>query len=174
MASTVSVMRLLPVVFTMADYIRTSGVSENTAKVALGRLVTRQWVKPAGPRTGLFFNLFLDPRAADNHALAAVKKLYPSVVVVGAAVLHAHGWTTQIPHVMDVAILSRASVKQIDGINMVERPRQWFVDLMKSHDVLAVGTSPFAVESVTPQFALDDARAYGDLWLPDEDDLDMP
>ena len=174
MASSVETLRNLPVVFSTADFVRVTATSDSGTRSALLRLTERNWIKPAGPRTGLFYNLFLEPRAAENRALEAVRRLYPSATVVGTAVLHAHGWTTQIPHETDVAVLTRRSVKQFDGIHLIGRTRPWFVALMHSGELLRTSASPFPVESVTPAFALVDARQYGDVWLPDPDDLELP
>lgn len=167
-------LRKLPAVFSTTDYRRLTESTENAARVALTRLAQREMIKPTGPRAAQFYNLVADPRADQNHVLQAVRALYPSAVLVGATVLHAHGWTTQIPYVQDVAVFKRRSHKTFGGVNLVMRPRAWYVALANGTDLLRAESSPFAIDSVTPAFALADARRFGDTWLPDPDDLDIP
>jgi hypothetical protein len=90
------------------------------------------------------------------------------------ACLHAHGWTTQIPQVFDVAVLASRSLRQFERVHLVPRPKRWFAALLESGQLLRAGESPFSIESVTPEFALEDAREFQDVWVPDPDDLDIP
>jgi hypothetical protein len=115
-----------------------------------------------------------DPQAHEKYVLEAVKRVYPSAVVVGPQCLHAHGWTTQIPQQFDVAILSSKTTKKFHGVNIVERPNRWYRKLVDEKQLLRSDRSPFPIESVTPAFALWDAQKHEDVWVPDPDDLDLP
>jgi hypothetical protein len=174
MPSATEILRKLPPVFTLLDFLRAAPQSAATASIMLARLARREWIKNAGRRSTVYYNLLVDPAAAENRKLEAVKRLYPSAVVVGPACLHAHGWTTQIPQVTDVAVLDRRSVKPIDGLNVVTRSQAWYAMLAEKKQLLTRGASPFPIESVKPQFALEDAQRHQDVWIPDADDLDIP
>lgn len=164
----------LPEVFTMADFQRATEHSLPVAQVTLSRLSQRGWVKNAGERTGVYFNTFKDRQAHEKYLLEAVKRVYPSAVVIGPQCLHAHGWTTQIPQEFDVAVLSTKTTKRFHGVNIVDRPSHWYQKLVEEKQLLRADRSPFPIESVTPAFALWDARKHKDVWVPDPDDLDLP
>jgi hypothetical protein len=174
MARAADILLKLPPVFTLVDFQHATGAKPAVAHVTLTRLAARQWVKHAGVRSSVYYNLLVDPQAADNRVLEAVKRAYLSAVVIGPACLHAHGWTTQIPQVFDVAVLASPSLRQFGGVRLVPRPKRWFGTVLESGQLLKAGQSPFSIESVTPAFALDDAREFEDVWVPDPDDLDIP
>jgi hypothetical protein len=174
MARAAEILLNLPSVFTLSDFIRESGSQPAVAKNMLVRLARRTWVKNAGVRSTVYFNLLRDPRGADNRVLEAVKRMYPSAVVIGPACLHVHGWTTQIPQITDVAVLQSPTLKQFEGVNLVPRPRLWYADLIEREQLLREDASPFPIASATPAFALEDARRHQDVWVPDPDDLDIP
>lgn len=161
----------LPVVFTLNDLVRL-GLTRETAYKTLMRWSDRGVIEQAGPRAAVYYNLLVDREAADRHRLAAARLLYPTAVVIGAAVLHAHGWTTQPPKIVDVAILERPSMKSLTGVHLVMRPRRWYERFVP--ELLREGDSPFEIDSLAPAAALADAHAWRDVWVPDEDDLDIP
>jgi hypothetical protein len=179
MASTIDRLLELPVVFSLADAGKTgAGTGEPLGgehlHTFLARAVKRGRIASAGPKSGIYYNLVRDPNAR-TRVLEAARKAYPSSVVVGAAVLHAHGWTTQVPHVIDVAVMARRSRRPIDGVHFVERTRSWYRQHAK--DILPPGDSGFEVHALAPAPALADARAADEsdqLWVPDEDDLEIP
>jgi hypothetical protein len=172
---TIDRLRALPEVFTLIDLLnpdRGIGLARETAHTTVMRWAQAGLVKSAGPRAGIYYNLLRDPQGESNRVLQAAAKLDPSAVVVGAAVLHAHGWTTQIPQLYDVAILSSRTVKQLHGVRFVMRPQAWY---RRVHaQILQREDSPFDIPSLQPQAALDDALASDDLWKPDPDDLEIP
>jgi hypothetical protein len=161
----------LPVIFTLNDLVRL-GLTRETAHTTVMRWVDRGVIAQAGPRAGVYFNLLADRQAPQRHRLAAAKLLYPSAIVIGAAVLHAHGWTTQPPQTIDVAILEKPTAKQLTGLHLVMRPRSWYERFVP--ELLRADESPFEIESLPPAAALADAQAWRDIWVPDPDDLDIP
>jgi hypothetical protein len=166
----------VPEVFTSEEFCRRTGMSHQAAGLYLVRLKHAGLVETAGPRTGLFFNRLKQPQIDASLRLQAAKRLYPSALVVGAACLHAAGFTTQIPHVLDVAVKSRPSIKQLDGLKIVRRPLAWYRRMAAGGLILREGQSPFVIESLAPRAALHDAREHpaDQLWLPDPEDLDIP
>lgn len=165
-------LRQLGPVFSLNDLVRL-GLKRETAHKTVMRWEDQDLIKQAGPRAAVYYNLLVDRYGPLNRKLEAAQLLYPSAVVVGAAVLHAHGWTTQIPQSLDVAILRRATVKQIDGVHLVHRDADWYAS---QHDTLLLPgkDSPFSIASLAPRQALADAREHDDVWRPDDDDLDIP
>lgn len=176
MSQALNRLRLVPVVFTGEEFVRLTGMDREAAGLYLVRLKHAGLIDTAGPRAGVFFNLLKQPAIDASLRLLAVKRRYPSALVVGAACLHAAGWITQIPRVIDVAIKSRPSIRQFTGLNIVCRPLRWYHRLADQGVILKAGQSPFPIESLTPRAALADARAHprDQLWLPDPEDIDIP
>lgn len=168
MASSVDRLLKLPFVFAVADVIRL-GLAQGDEHTFLARAVKSERIASAGFKSGIYFNLLRDPNAR-ARVLEAARLAYPSAVVVGAAVLHAHGWTTQVPHTTDLAVMKRRSRRPIRGIHFVERKADWY--RQHANDILAPGESGFELHALTPAAALADAKANGDLWVPDADDID--
>lgn len=162
----------LPAVFTLNAFCKLDGLSRDSANTLIMRLADQGRVAYAGPKAGVYFNLLVDRTAAENHKLEAVRLAYPDAIVVGAAVLHAHGWTTQIPLTIDVAVLKAPSLKTFFGVNIVQRSKQWYEEIFE--EVLGRDKSPFEIDSLTPLQALKDLKSDPDLWQPDPDDLDIP
>ncbi len=171
MASSTDRLLALPAVFSL-DMLCKQGMTRHSANILLMRLSAQGRVAHAGQKSGVYFNLVVDRDGPDNRKLEAVKLAYPSAVVVGAAVLHAHGWTTQIPTSTDVAILKLPSVRSFFGLNIVQRPKSWYQQF--TGEILAEGESPFQIDSLKPLAALKDIELDPELWRPDPDDLDIP
>ncbi len=172
--STVDRLRKLPVVFSLADVARL-GLSGPAMHVFLARASQKGLVKSAGNKSGIFYNLLRDERA-NQQVLQAARLAYPSAVVVGGAVLHAAGWTTQVFHTIDVAILKRPSNFTIHGVNFVQRSRRWYRE--RAPDIVSAERSEFGVAALTPAGALLDLLEMRDapardLWVPDNDDIEQ-
>lgn len=159
----------LPPVFTLQD-VRRLGLSDGAEHIFIMRMSQAGRIAPAGPRASVYFNLVRDGQGPLNRRVEAAAMLYPSAVVVGAAVLHAEGWITQIPQVVDLAVLERRSTRQVDGINFVVRPKSWYFE--HADHIVPATESAFGVPALAPAAALADARERGDLWVPDDDDID--
>lgn len=188
----------LPAVFALSAFVRMTGLNRLSAKVMLSRWIDRGLIEPAGPRAGVYFNRLRDPEGKQASVVQALLMKYPSATLTGASVLHAHGWTTQIPRSLHVAVESRRSYTQIEGITLHPRPRRWFRQmhlagaLMPAHGsqashadhgdgAEAAGPSQpqattYGLRSLRPAWALADSFAsWADRsWRPDEDDLDLP
>jgi hypothetical protein len=96
------------------------------------------------------------------------------VVAVGAFALHQHGWTTQHPHLIELALPRRSTsrtVVKMDGITAELRPLAWF------HAVVPLcteGVNGFALPP--PEYVLVDALSDRgtQLWRPTPSDIDLP
>jgi len=162
----------LPPVFRLEDLLHL-GLARETAHTSVMRWADRNLIVQAGPRAGVYFNLVRDRDGPVNRLLEAARKLYPSAVVIGPAVLHAHGWTTQRPHETDVAVLKMPTARQIKGLHFVMRAQAWYGQ-EAPHLLRAGEDSPFEIDSLPPERAVKDAKEHGDVWLPDADDLEIP
>lgn len=163
-------LRQMPAVFTNRDLMRKFGQTEAWVKLSLTRWKGYGLVKPAGPRLGIYYNLVVDP---DWKARLpeAVKLAFPSAVVIGATVLHRHGWTTQIPQYLFIAVLKSPSQPKMDGVLAFGRPRSWYVEFSPW------GESIYGLPALSPFNALRDCHIHVNekgMWCPDEDDLDIP
>lgn len=171
-------LRAWPVVFNVNQATRYLGAGGNDmASVYLARWKKSGMVQSTGPRSGVYFNLVANPKAAEEHLVDALLFAFPSAVLIGASVLHDSGWTTQIPSKLQIACLAerdgRRTVPVWDQVEFFLRPREWY---QQFHGQLQRGESYGALGSLTPAAALVDAylRPDGSEWQPDADDLDIP
>lgn len=170
--STVDRLLALPAVFTLKE-MRGIGLEGGHLHTFLLRAEEAKRIAPVGKRTGAYFNLIVDPKGPTNRRLEAARKLYPSAVLGGAAVLHAAGWVTQIPQTYDVMVRYRRSIKSIHGVKLLLRPRSWYEAQMKAGNIVHETESDFGIATLTPRAALDDAKEHKDSWVPDDDDLEL-
>lgn len=160
----------LPAVFRLEELVRL-GMTRSAAHTTVMRWAKGGLIAKAGPRAGVYFNLIRDRLGPANRLLEAAQKLYPSAVVVGPAVLHAHGLTTQRPEVVDVAVLKVPTLRHLVGVHFVKRPREWYSS--HARGLMRAGkTSPFSIDSLSAEQAIEDARTHRDVWLPEVEDLE--
>lgn len=170
--SAVSELRRLPEVFDLSTFSRLLGLERSAAQVYVSRWAKADLIKPAGPRAGVYFNLVRAPDSPDRCAADAVRLLYPSAILIGASVLHAAGWTNQVPQRTTVAAMSRPTFVQLDGFDISPRPRRWYARVLPrlSDDP---NLAAYGFKSLTPALALADSLSRDDGWRPDPDDLDL-
>jgi len=170
--SPVEVLRNLPEVFDISTMCRMTGLERGIARTYLSRWARAGLVAPAGPRAGIHFNLIRAPDAPGKRAVDALRMAYPSAVLVGASVLHAAGWITQIPRRLTVAVATRPSLASLDGFDVSGRTRVWYAsvhaDLVADKDYATYG-----LRALSPAMALADLHARPRDWCPDPDDLDL-
>ena len=159
-------LRKLPAVFSNKDALRLFDKNGAWVKLAVHRWKEQGLIRPGGPRLGIYYNLLSDPDWR-SHLPLLVRRVFPSAVVIGASVLHAHGWITQIPKYLHVAVPDRPTRPQIEGVLSFPRPIEWYRK-MSPWDPLSVE----GLCSLSPQKAVEDCRTHGtEMWCPDEDDL---
>lgn len=168
--SAIEVLRNMPEVFGLSTFQRMNDLERNQAHVYLSRWGKAGLVQSAGPRAGIYFNLVREPNAVSTRAAEALQLVHGSAVMNGASVLHAAGWTTQIPHRVTVAALSRETFPQLDAFNVVPRMRSWFEKVSDNAGLNKEGGT-YGLPSLTPAFALADSFKHEDAWRPDPDDL---
>lgn len=162
----------MPDVFSLPSLAAHQGWSRQQASVYVAGWAEKGLVDMAGPSSGCYFNRVRNPEGVEHLRSALLELLYPSAVLTGESVLHAAGWTTQIPQRMAVCVLSRQSLKQIDGFDLRTRPRRWFEAV---HDAVASEERVYGLRALPPALALWDLHAdrSGKVWQPDADDLDL-
>lgn len=123
-------------------------------------------VKAAGQRLGLYYNLVTHPNWEENRALA-IRMAYPSAIVIGPSVLHRHGWITQIPQSVAIAVLNEGSHPSMEGVEVFKRSMRWY------RKFSPWGEPIYGLPALTPENALNDCLAHaGKMWCPNVDDLD--
>jgi hypothetical protein len=171
--SSIDRLRSLPEVFSINTLGRLMGIPKPTALVYLSRWRAKAWIEPAGPRCGAYFNLVRNPQAANEHRALALLMEYPSATLMGASVLHAAGWTTQIPSQLQVAVETRRSYMQFTGFDLHPKSLEWFraVTFEKSKGAYI---PIYGLRAITPAWALSDLLETPKAWHPESDDLDIP
>ena len=165
MASAFDRLNKLPEVFSLNTLASFTGGDTSKASVYINRWKQMGYIDGLGPRIGIYFNLLKNPNAKQEHFMAAIQMLFPDAVMSGASVIHASGWTTQIPQSIEFNILSRRSIPHVDGAQFHLRTKDWF--FVCQNQILKDG---FA--KLKPEIALADSWKSGS-WRPDVDDLDF-
>jgi len=155
--STVARLLELAPLFSLVSLAR-MGLPRTQAHVFLARATAAGLVASAGPRTGIYYNLLRDPHGPQNRTLEAARLLYPSAVVIGLAVMHDACLTSQIARQIQVAVLNRRTVKSIDGVILVRRPRSWYRTMQSS--TIPAHESSFGIPALTPQAAFEDGKEH--------------
>lgn len=158
----VDVLRALPEVFALSDAGLVLKSAPDETRTYIHRWKRAGLVDPLGPRCGIYFNLLRDPQGRSGRWLDAMRRLCPSAVIIGPEVLHAHGWITQIPSVLDVAVLTARTYPEVHGARLHGRAGSWYAALPPET----------AAQGLPPAWALADALCHSGLWRPDPDDLD--
>lgn len=154
------------------DGLARGGIERGTARVLLSNWTKKGLVEPVGERNGAYYNLVVDPEGRKTRLGQAVLREFSVPVVIGATALHAHGWTTQMAHEMEVAVpvtRNRRRTPNIEGVKIVPRSLTWYKRI--ADHVKREGYSGLAL--LDPEYALADAYKYQDVWVPDPDDIDI-
>ena len=133
------------------------------------RLGAAAWAAGRGAH-GLHLQVF----ERGEQLLRALKMIYPSATLIGASVLHANGWTTQIPRELHVAVEARPSYSELNGVRLHPRPLEWFRTVQSARGFDTNESSHRGLRALDPAWALADMRCDGGDWVPEEDDLDLP
>jgi len=160
--------RELPPFLTKSDLRRLAGRKEDHLKVSINRWIKRGILKKAGERSGMYYNLVNDP-VWQNHVLAAVTRKFPSAILAGPSVLHAHGCQTQIPSSFHVIVLTKRTLPSMDNVVWMPRPRKWYAANIPEDNL-------YGIRSLSPRQALQDGLEHAKnpgAWVPDMDDIDM-
>jgi hypothetical protein len=166
-------LRNLPEVLTMPFICRSEGWSAAQASVYIANWQKQGFLRRAGPRSGIYYNLVTFP-FHDEMRFVALRTLYPSAILMGESVLHAAGWITQIPQSQSVAVLTRPSFAKLDGFILHPRPLRWFrqhADALVSPDLAEFST--YGLKALPPEHALLDLYSDPQAWHPDPDDLHL-
>jgi hypothetical protein len=159
-------LRRMPPVFSLRDISRLLDKDHAAVKANVARWKSQGMVRAAGPRLGLYYNLVTHPNWEENIA-RAIKLAYPSAILIGPNVLHRHGWITQIPQYLSIAVLNEGSHPSMDGVEVFKRPLRWY------RKFSPWGEPIYGLPALTPENALLDCLENADkMWCPNVDDLD--
>lgn len=163
----------MPACFSGNDFMRLSGLSPQSASVALSKLKAKGLIDTAGIRSGIYFNLVADRNARENCKIEALLRIYPSAVLIAESVLHAAGWITQIPSLIHVAVLERLSYQSLDGFLIEGKSKDWYRNIHPELLDEKTATFPtYGLKALPPAIALMDMVRAGVVMEPD--DLDIP
>lgn len=171
-------LRELPVVINRLAAARAMGIDPQRMSIYLARWEGAGLIQNSGSRTGIYFNLLKDAQAPENHRVDALLMTYPSATLIGESVLHAAGWITQVPRRLQVAVLSRRSYVAQDAVDVVGKPRGWFIHahpfIQSPEDADASDHATYGLRALMPEHALAALYADPQAWHPDPDDLYLP
>jgi len=154
----------LPSVFESAD-AEALGVSGPV----LADWVAKGLIQPAGPAIQVYYNLREYPDAERSAWHQAVRRVYPSAVVVGAEILHRAGIISQVPARITVACRLSAPSTLLTGVEVSARSKRWYEVMADQFTKLS------GLPALTPGQALADLLALpaeSDQWVPAVDDID--
>ncbi len=165
-------LQALPNWFSLRSAELYTGLDLKTLRTHIYRWQKKGLITPLGPKAGVYINRVREPDISANTRAEAIQHIYPEAVVMGATVLHAQGWITQIPNRLHLAILDKQTERKLDGIELHWRSKRWFTqtaDQMASDDDAAVGAG---IRELMPAAALADLIKRDALPV-DWDDLDF-
>lgn len=163
----ISLFRSLPPVLSRDELMASTHTKASLMPLYVNRWIKAGFLRKAGPRSGVYYNLIADPQW-EAHIPEAVRKRFPDAVVGGPTVLHATGCQTQIPGKMWFVVKREACFPQFDGV-------QWMIRSATSFSNLEPMGTLFGMRSLTPEQALEDGvkhQNFKDAWVPDFDDID--
>lgn len=155
----------LPEVFTLSAAASLLGCEANIASNYLARWKKMGLVTPLGPRAAVYFNLLRDREGPKTRQLEAVACLFPGAMIGGVSAIHAAGWTTQIPSLLEVFVIERRTQPKLEGFETHARSLSWFKLARNWLDDRA------PLPYLDPAFALADAVRH-ELWRPDPDEIE--
>lgn len=158
---------LLEPVISKNDLLKITGKKDEVLKVSINRWIKQGFLKKAGERTGIYYNLIAD-KDWENNIVSAVLMKYPSAILGGPSVLHACGLQTQIPKSLWFYVLESPSIAKMEGVVFLKRERDWFENFKPQHEI-------YNVPALSPQQVINDFNQHGskDPWKPDFDDIDI-
>lgn len=169
----------LPEVFDLTTFMMLSGVKASSARVMLSRWAAQGLIAHAGAHAGLYYQRVLQRQSDDEQRACAVLTLHPRAIVAGPTILHAHGWTTQIPRALHFNVTADRRI-HLHGVEFSPRPSRWFA-LIEQHRAQALEPETGGIfhwdrlPKLTPAWALADLLTQPrSAWHPDPDDLDVP
>lgn len=173
--SSISVLKQLPDVFTHRDVKILLNLEKEYISIYCHRWVKSGLIKSLGPKAGVYYNLIVNPNGPEELIKKAVDKLGKEVIVIGLSSLHQHGWTTQRPQQIEIAVPVNSMDKTfpiLDGFNVFKRSHKWFSAVYNKSEI---GINQFM--TLSPELALIDIlkeKGKNDLWFPDPSDIDIP
>jgi len=179
--SAIQYLTQLPEVFDLGHFVLLASTTPVSAKVMLSRWAAQGLIAHAGPHSGIYYKRLAQQSSIDDQRACAILTLYPAAMVSGPSVLHAHGWTTQIPRSLHVNVPATSRGVQLFDVALTRRPMKWFARVheqkalaLDHESTLATGGAWDRLRKLTPAWALVDLLAHADGWQPDPDDLDIP
>jgi len=173
-------LRSLPEVFTTHDVMVLCDVSQRVAHLYCYRWVDRGYAKSFGYRSGVYFNLFRDPKATDR-VKEALDLVIGSTewVVIGSSALSSHGATPQTPKQLEVAVMVTAkdrSYPELEDVKLIPRNRYWFRAVhghySRNEDEMPTLDVGYAlVDALTTKLR---SGFKDDVWRPGADDVELP
>jgi hypothetical protein len=152
----------LPTVFDHRDVELAFNWDHDQAKQFCVRAVEQGVAARAGERAGIYYNLFLEPKGRAVLLGDVLRRINPSVVMVGLSALHAASWITQNPRLLEVAMPRTRVVRsypKIDGAVIVTRSLGWFSDVASSLSPADDQSNIFGLRSIGPEAAVADLLA---------------
>ena len=161
----------IPEIFTGGDLTVLFGWTSAICSSYLAGWRKAGLIKSLGGRSDVHMNLVLN---RDANSEAALRRAFPCAMKVGVDLLREAGWTTQIPTLIEVAILRSHSLYDIADFAITTRTRTWFQRVLPGTQKVSSG-----IDRLQPAWALADmiARAQDrrvrGTFLLDPEDLDL-
>jgi len=173
-------LRSLRDVFTLSELQMVCDVSRETAYLYCSRWAAKGYIKRAGKNSGVYYNLFKNPKADTMLKEAIELALAPSAMaVISASALQENGFTTQNPKGLEVAVLvhkEQRTLPELYGVALIPRRPEWFRavegHLMDGrHDIPVLDPGYAIADGLLTKMPKTFAHAA---WKPGPDDIQPP
>ena len=169
----------LPEVFDLHQLESASGLSRQVLYLYINRWMNKGFVKPIGPRAGVYFNLVRDPNASERLPEALQLLLQIPRVLIGGSALSWHGWTSRPSSVLELAVPispKQRTYPQVNGVALIGRTMTWWNSMgfhcRQREDEMHVLDPAYALVDALATKPLHRSKAFA--WRPAPEDIKRP
>ena len=159
----------LPVVFTLADLKQQLPGDEQAAMALALRWLESGQVRQVAPPRPVFIRLGSGETPAEADLCLALRRAFPSLVVVGGSALWRQGISRERDAVLDCAVSEPVDRCPLPGVRLHQRPAGW-LDVVSR--VGGLHGHLHEVPLLSAEMAVADAARFTDVWVPGRDHLD--
>lgn len=153
----------LPDMFSINTAVKILSMPRQSVRNDLSTWTQKKYLKPFGPKCGIFFNIYKNPRADKDYWYNALQEIYPDAIFSGVNVLREASWMTQISRRSEIIIRKRPTYVEISDVFLLPRSKSWYKRYQP-------GIHLDLKSTLSPEYALVDLCEQKG-YIPDPDDL---
>lgn len=157
-------LKMLPDFFSINTACKILALPRQSVRNDLSSWTKKNYLEPFGPKCGLYFNTYKNPRSKKDFWHNALLELYPDAVFCGVNVLRSASWMTQISRKSEIIVRKRPVYMEISDVELMPRSKAWYKRYWPGI------RDEEGKKSLLPEYALVD-MCEQNKYIPDPDDL---